>query len=57
MITRLRHWVEETLPWWIAYRLPRRVALFALVRVYAVLGTCGPDYRAVYERWVSGDGS
>jgi hypothetical protein len=29
----------------------RKVALFAFIRVYAVLGTCGPEYAAAYKEW------
>lgn len=44
-------WLRERLPWWIAFHLPRKVALFAFVRVYGVIGECGPDYARVYAAW------
>jgi hypothetical protein len=50
---RVRYFWRESLPWAIAMRLPRRVALFAFVRVYAVIGECGPDYKRVYDAWES----
>ena len=53
---RVRWWFSETLPWWIAWRLPRKVALLAFVRVYGVLGECGPDYKAAYDAWEQGRG-
>lgn len=45
------YWWTERLPWFIALRLPRKVALLAFVRVYGVLGECGPDYDRVYTEW------
>jgi hypothetical protein len=51
---RIAAWLRqrpERLAWWVAWQLPRRVALFAFVRVYAVLGECGPDYARVYDAW------
>jgi hypothetical protein len=45
--------LPDRIAWWLAWRLPRRVALF--VRVYAALGECGPDYARVYEAWESQD--
>jgi len=47
----VRFWLTDRLPRWIAMRLPRKVALFAFIRVYAVLGTCGPEYDAAYKAW------
>lgn len=46
----------EKIAWWITWRLPRRIALLAFVRVYAVLGTCGDDYAQAYRRWEQGEG-
>lgn len=39
------------MPWFIAWHLPRKVALFAFVRVYSVLGDCGPEYDLVCKMW------
>lgn len=44
-----RYLYREKFLWWVAWKLPKRVALFAFVRVYAVLGYCGPDYDAAYK--------
>ena len=46
----------DRLAWWLAWHIPRRVALYAFVRVYAVLGTCGNDYSDAYQRWEVGEG-
>lgn len=48
---RLHHWWHDVLPWWIAWKLPPRVALFAFVRVYGIIGDIGPDYRTIYRMW------
>jgi hypothetical protein len=51
---RLRwHW-HETLPWMIAMRLPRKIALLAFVRVYAATGECGPEYARICHAWERG---
>lgn len=50
-----REWPEKV-AWWLAWRLPRKVALLAFVRVYAVLGECGPDYERAHKRWEAGEG-
>ena len=39
---------------WIAWTLPRRVALHAFVRVYSAWGELGPDYDPVYRTWEEG---
>jgi hypothetical protein len=49
--SRLRYFCTETLPWWVAFHLPRKVALFAFIRVYGVLGICGPEFEAAYAEW------
>ena len=48
--------LPEKIAWWLAYQLPRRVAILAFVRVYAVLGKCGPDYDQAYRRFEAGEG-
>ncbi len=50
------YWYHERLPWLVAWALPRKVALLAFVRVYAVLGECGDDYEQAYRRWEKGEG-
>lgn len=52
---RLRCWVMEDLPRAIANRLPRKVALFAFVRVYAFgCDHPGADYVQACKAWDSG---
>lgn len=53
---RVRWFVRESLPWALAYLLPRKVALLAFVRVYSVLGECGEDFKPVYDLWAGGHG-
>lgn len=53
----LKHWskrLPERLCWHLAWWLPRRIALFAFVRVYSAWGGCGPDYEPVYKSWELG---
>jgi len=45
------HWWHEKLPWWIALRIPPKIALFTYIRVYGILGECGPEYRLVHDLW------
>lgn len=55
----LRHWFTNTLPWDIAWALPRKVALMAFVRVYvAASDGNGPhdEYVRVYKSWEAGKG-
>ncbi len=51
---KFRHWIacqRRDFPWRVACWLPRSVALMAFVRVYSVLGECGPEYKAIYDEW------
>lgn len=42
----------EGLPMWIAWKLPKRIALWAFIRVYAKDGQSpGPEYERVYNAW------
>ena len=51
-------WVKESAPMWAAFWLPRRVALWAFIRVYAADGEGpGPEYSRVYDAWESGRGN
>lgn len=55
----VRCWLEtrpDVWAWWLAWKLPRKVALYAFVRVYGVLGDCGPDYEYAYKAWEAGRG-
>lgn len=52
----LRDWwywfSREGLPAWVAFHLPRRVALWAFIRVYAADGSApGEEYRRVHDAW------
>ena len=46
----------ERCQWRLAWLLPRKVALFAFVRVYGCTGHCGPDYAPTYDAWERGAG-
>jgi hypothetical protein len=53
----LRHRWPEQFWWWIAFHLPRKVALFAMVRVAAASGK-GPDeltFDSMYKHWERGE--
>jgi hypothetical protein len=54
----LRRWLfDDGLPMKLAWLLPRRVALWAFIRVYACTGDCpGPDYSKCYKAWEAGAG-
>ena len=48
------HWVCQQTPMWIAWKLPRKVALWAFIRVYAKDGSApGPEYERAYKAWES----
>jgi len=45
----------EGFPMWIAWKLPKRIALWTFIRVYAADGQGpGPEYKRVYDFWESG---
>lgn len=49
----IRHDWPQRLAWWIAFHLPRKIALLAFVRVAAASGE-GPDkltYDSMYKHW------
>ena len=47
------YWVKEALPRQFAWWLPRQVALWAFIRVYAATGDApGPEYSRAYDAWV-----
>lgn len=48
---RFRWHLSETLPRWVAMRLPAKVAYLAFIRVYAVIGRVGPDFDEVCREW------
>lgn len=54
--SRLRWFLMEKLPWFIAWKIPRKVALFCFIRVYATLGTVSYDYKNAYDNWSKGIG-
>ncbi len=46
----------EGLPMWIAWRLPRRLAMWTFIRVYSADGASpGPEYTRVYHAWERGE--
>lgn len=50
-------WVKESVPMWAAYALPRSVALWGFVRVYAsTMDSPGPEYEKAYNSFASGNG-
>lgn len=50
-------WVVEQVPMRLAWLLPRRVALWAFIRVYACDGHGpGEEYRRVCDAWERGEG-
>lgn len=55
-IARIKYFFQESLPWYIAYLIPRKIALFCFVRVYSVLGSFSDDYSNAYNIWESGKG-
>lgn len=55
-IARVRYFLREALPFAIALRLPRRIALFAFIRVYGALGYCGPDFDLACKAFERGEG-
>jgi len=60
----LRAWVRarpEKLAWWLAWRLPRKVVLFAFVRCFGATITelswdTNEIYRRCYDGWEAGNG-
>lgn len=57
----VRLWIRERperMAWWLAFHLPRRVALFAFVRVSAAGGRSPDDctYEHCYDDWTKGAG-
>lgn len=51
----VRLWFRERpdkIAWWLANKLPRQVALYAFVRVYAACSDAPvPEYARVYQAW------
>lgn len=46
------HWFKEQVPMKLAFCLPRRVAYWAFIRVYARDGNApGPEFKRVCDRW------
>ena len=47
------YWVWEATPRQIAFLLPKRVALWAFIRVYvAAVNSPSPEYRSAHDHWV-----
>ena len=52
-----RKMTAEAWRWRVAYWVPRKVALFVFIRVYACTGEApGDEYRAIYDAWEHGAG-
>lgn len=51
ILARLENWYHYTLPWTIAWLLPRKVALYCFVRVFSIRGDCPPEYSETYKMW------
>lgn len=49
-----RHFQADDLRRRIAWWIPRKIALWVFVRVYACIGEVGPDYDRVYHTWERG---
>ena len=47
---------KDRLFWYIAYLIPRKIALICFVRVYSTLGSFSEDYELAYDAWESGKG-
>jgi hypothetical protein len=46
--------LKDKIAWWIAFMLPKRVALYAFVRVHALSGDApliDGEYSRAYELW------
>lgn len=53
----VQRWWTDTLPMKCAWWLPRKVALWAFIRVYSCTGDApGPDYGNAYDAWEKGAG-
>lgn len=52
-----RHCRRDDVERRIAMRLPRNIALWCFIRVYAAgVDSPGPDYAQIYDAWVNGAG-
>ena len=51
------YWFSEYgFPMWVAWKVPRKIALWTFIRVYALDGQGpGEEYRRVYDAWVKQD--
>lgn len=49
------YWVREATPRAIAMRLPRRIALWAFIRVHAAEPNGPGNYASAYDHWTRGD--
>ena len=44
--------LPEKFAWWFAYKLPRKVAYLAFIRVYAASGDApGPEFARACDKW------
>lgn len=52
-----RHWRKDKMLMWIAWKVPRPIALWCFIRVYACTGDApGEDYGRAYAAWEKGAG-
>lgn len=56
LIARIKYFFSHHIPWFVAYLIPRKVALYCFVRVYSVLGSYAEDYDNAYRIFESGNG-
>lgn len=46
---------DEGFPMWVAWRIPKRIALWTFIRVYGASGISpGEEYKKAYNNWESG---
>jgi len=51
------YWVRrEGFPMWVAWCIPRSIAYWVFIRVYAAAGDAGADYDRVCKAWEAGAG-
>lgn len=53
---QIKYFFTHHIPWFIAWAIPRKIALYCFVRVYSVLGEFGTDYERAYTLFDSGKG-
>jgi len=41
----------ERVAWWLTERMPPKIALYCFIRVYGILGECGPEFDYICKAW------